>query len=107
MNAITSVPLDEYLATSYRPDCEYLDGELVLRNAGERDHSRLQHFLERYLGNREIEWGIVVLPEQRVQVKPTRYRVPDIAVFSPPIPKIRSSELHRSSASKCSRHATP
>src|SRR5471030_3564994 len=28
----TVVTLSEYLATSYRPDCEYLDGELLERN---------------------------------------------------------------------------
>jgi hypothetical protein len=31
------VPLSEYL---YRPDCEYLDGELLKRNIGEWDDSR-------------------------------------------------------------------
>ena len=29
------VPLSQYLTTSYRPDCEYLDGELLERNVGE------------------------------------------------------------------------
>jgi len=32
-NALVS--LDEYLAATYRPDRDYLDGELVERNAGE------------------------------------------------------------------------
>jgi hypothetical protein len=45
----TVVTLSEYLATSYRPDCEYLDGELLERNVGEWDHSRLQMLLSRYL----------------------------------------------------------
>ena len=52
--------LTEYLATSYRPDCEYLDGELLERNAGEWDHSRLQMLLSRYICNREKQWGILV-----------------------------------------------
>ena len=34
MSAGTVVTLSEYLATSYRPDCEYLDGELLERNEG-------------------------------------------------------------------------
>ena len=29
----------EYLRTSYRPDCDYVGGAMVKRNAGERDHS--------------------------------------------------------------------
>jgi Uma2 family endonuclease len=76
------VPLSEYLETSYRPDCEYLDGELLERNVGEWDHSRLQMLLSRYLSNHEKQWGIIVVPEQRVQIKATRFRVPDISVLA-------------------------
>jgi Uma2 family endonuclease len=86
MSTTTVVPLAEYLATSYRPDCEYLDGELLERNVGEWDHSRLQGLLFRYLSNREKQWGILVVPEQRVQVKARRFRVPDIAVLAGPPP---------------------
>src|SRR6266567_5952112 len=82
----TVVTLSEYLATSYRPDREYLDGELLERNVGEWDHSRLQMLLSRYLSNREKQWGILVVPEQRVQVKATRFRVPDISVLTGPPP---------------------
>jgi hypothetical protein len=45
VSTLTVVPLAEYLETSYRPDCEYLEGELLERNAGEWDHSRLQMLL--------------------------------------------------------------
>lgn len=78
----TTVPLTEYLNTSYRPDCEYLDGELLERNVGEWDHSRLQMLLSGFLSNREKEWGILVVIEQRVRVKRTRFRVSDIAVLT-------------------------
>ncbi len=83
-STVTAVPLEEYLDTSYRPDCEYLDGEMLERNVGEWDHSRLQTLLSRDLCNRENELGIVVVVEQRVQVKPRRFRVPDIAVLAKP-----------------------
>jgi Uma2 family endonuclease len=86
MSTVVTVPLQEYLDTIYRPDREYIDGEVLERNLGELDHSRLQMLLSRYLSNREKQWGIVVLPEQRVQVKTTRYRVPDISVIFGPIP---------------------
>ncbi len=82
----TLVPLAEYLNTSYRPDCDYLEGELLERNVGEWDHSRLQMLLARYLSNREKQWGILVVPEQRVQVKAKRFRVPDITVVLGGIP---------------------
>jgi Uma2 family endonuclease len=80
------VPLSEYLATCYRPDCEYLDGELLERNVGEWDHSRLQSLVSRYLCNREKRWGILVVLAQRMQVKATRFRVPDISVLAGPPP---------------------
>jgi len=86
MPALTGVSLDEYLETSYSPDCDYLEGEILERNVGEYDHSRLQMLLSRYLSNREDQWGILVLPEQRVQVKAKRFRVPDITVLKGPPP---------------------
>ncbi len=82
MSTATVVQLSEYLSTSYRPDCEYLDGELLERNVGEWDHSRLQGLLCRYLSNREKQWDIIVVPEQRVRVKASRFRVPDILVMA-------------------------
>ena len=62
MPTAVAVSVSEYLATSYRPDCDYLDGELLERNVGEWDHSRLQMLVSRYLSNREAEWGILVVP---------------------------------------------
>ena len=81
VSTTTTVPLEEYLETTYRPDCDYLEGELLERNVGEWDHSRLQMLLSRYLCDREGQWGILVVPEQRVQVKGRRFRVPDITVL--------------------------
>ena len=82
MASATLIPVEEYLHTTYRPDREYLEGVLVERNVGERDHSQLQGALTSYLFNRRKQWRIVVLPEQRVQVKPRRYRIPDISVLN-------------------------
>ena len=82
MSTATGVSLSEYLNTSYRPDCDYLDGELLERNVGEWDHSRLQTLLARYLSNREKQWGIIVVTEQRVQVKARRFRIPDVTVVA-------------------------
>jgi Uma2 family endonuclease len=84
MGAATLVSVEEYLNTSYRPDCDYVDGVVEERNLGERDQSRLQHRLERFLGALEDRLGIFVLPQQRVQVKPTRFRIPDICVMRSP-----------------------
>ena len=75
------VSLEEYLNTSYRPDCDYVDGVVLERNLGEFDHSRLQMAVSGYFYQRQREWGIVVVPEQRVQVSPTRFRIPDVCVI--------------------------
>ena len=77
----TLVSVEEYLHTSYRPDCEYIDGVILERNLGESDHSRLQGAIFAYMFYREKQWNISVVPEQRVQVKRTRFRVPDVCVI--------------------------
>jgi Uma2 family endonuclease len=77
----TLVSVEEYLSTSYRPDCEYIDGVILERNLGGDDHSSLQGALTAFFFNRRKEWNIRVRPEQRVQVKATRFRVPDVCVI--------------------------
>src|SRR5579862_2239833 len=77
----TLISVEEYLATSYRPDVDYVDGRIEERNLGQRDHSNLQMVLSAYLFARAKQWDIRVYPEQRVQVKPGRFRVPDICVI--------------------------
>lgn len=73
--------MEEYLATSYRPDCDYVDGEIEERNLGEKEHSILQQALVFLFRLNRDTWSVEVFPELRVQVKPTRYRVPDITVL--------------------------
>ena len=74
------ISVEEYLATSYRPDCDYVDGEIEERNLGEKEHSILQQALVFLFRLNRDTWSVEVFPELRVQVKPTRYRVPDITV---------------------------
>lgn len=81
MAAATQISVDEYLKTTYRPDCDYVDGQVQERNLGERDHSRPQMLLSAYFFAREKEWRIIVMPEQRVQVNPHRFRIPDVCVL--------------------------
>jgi Uma2 family endonuclease len=74
------IPVEVYLTTVYRPDCDYVDGEVLERTLGEREHSYVQVALSSYFFNRRKVLGIEVYPEQRVQVKPRRYRIPDVCV---------------------------
>ena len=78
--APTLVSLEEYLHTIYKPDVDYVDGELLERNMAEVDHGRIQGLTTGYFITRRKEWNITVLPETRVQVKPTRFRIPDICI---------------------------
>lgn len=90
------IPVEKYLRTTYRPDREYVDGHLEIRNMGDWDHSRLQFALLLYLGTREREWGIYVVGECRLQVKPDNFRIPDVMVLSrdrKPEPIIRDAPL--------------
>ena len=74
------ISLDEYLSTVYEPDCEYVDGELVERNAGELEHSGLLGVIMALLYNQRLQYGIHIFPVLHIQVAATRYRIPDITV---------------------------
>ena len=82
MASRTLVSVEEYLRTSYRPDCDYVDGEIVERNLGELDHSDLQGEIITYFRTRLRKSGAYAYPEQRVQVSPTRFRIPDVCVLT-------------------------
>ena len=42
MSSATLISVSEYLKSSYRPDCDYVDGRVEERNVGEHDHAALQ-----------------------------------------------------------------
>jgi Uma2 family endonuclease len=76
------IPLNEYLSTNFRPDREYVDGEIRERNVGKWEHARVQWLLAVWFGAHEKEWGIVGSTEQRVRVAEKRVRVPDVVVLT-------------------------
>jgi Uma2 family endonuclease len=80
MASAVQIPVEEYLNTSYRPDCEYIDGEVRERNVGKWEHSRIQALLAAWFTVREREWGILTATEQRVRVSQSRVRIPDVVV---------------------------
>ena len=57
MTIAALVSLEDYLRTSYDPDCEYVDGRLLERNMGEPDHAGLQGLLIGWLLFRRKELG--------------------------------------------------
>jgi Uma2 family endonuclease len=86
MSTATLVSVEEYLGTSYRPDCDYVDGSLLERNVGQKDHSKLQCMLIVWFHERRRALGIEVFPEQRIRVSGKRFRIPDVCLVQIPEP---------------------
>ncbi|MDP9169439.1 MAG: Uma2 family endonuclease [Acidobacteriota bacterium] len=85
----TLISVEQYLKTSYRPDCDYVDGEVLERNLGEFEHGSMQGEIVHFIKTRypRLRWRVV--PEQRVQVKATRFRVPDVCLLGENAPRER------------------
>lgn len=81
MSVTRVVSVQEYLSTSYRPDCDYVEGAIEERNLGEFDHARLQLLIGAALMQGESRYGILAVTEQHVEVTADRYRVPDVCVI--------------------------
>lgn len=80
------IPVSEYLNTTYRPDRDYIDGELKERTVGETPHSTVQGvFAAIFLANRTA-WSVRPFTEQRVQTSKDHYRVADVCVMRLGIP---------------------
>ena len=82
MATVLQIPLDQYLGSSYRPDREYVDGEIRERNVGKWEHARVQWLLAAWFFAHEKQWGITGSTEQRVRVSQHRVRVPDVVVLT-------------------------
>jgi Uma2 family endonuclease len=91
MATANRISLEEYLHTTYEPDCDYVDGVLEDRNVGKRRHSRTQMRLIQTLSPIAASFGLEPLPEQRLQVSPTKVRIPDVCL----VPKSDDSEVPR------------
>jgi Uma2 family endonuclease len=90
MSAIqTRISVEEYLGTMYRPDRDYIDGQVLERNMGETPHARLQRFFIVFFQPFEDQFNFETLPELRLQTKPTHFRVPDVMLVPLPNPEPR------------------
>ena len=81
MAIATQMSVEEYLRTSFDPDCEYVDGEVLERNEGEKDHSKVQKRL------------IVLFAKLRRSVG--RFLAPGMAIQSDRPPLSSARLLHR------------
>jgi Uma2 family endonuclease len=83
------VTVEEYLKTSYRPDCDYVDGRIEERNVGEYDHGLLQLLLGVLFTNHRGAWGVRAVTDVRTQVNRTNFRVPDLSILRADAPRER------------------
>lgn len=73
---------DEYLRTSFADgDREYVNGLIVERNSGEKDHSKTQKKLIVFFDRLERTHAVFAFPEQRIRISANRFRVPDVCVY--------------------------
>src|SRR4051794_11120967 len=83
MATALAIPFEQFLRTTFRPDCDYIDGQVVERNVREYFHARMQGLIYFELQRRAGE-RYRVLPELRVRVGPERCRIPDVCVKALP-----------------------
>ncbi len=72
--------IEEYLHTSFRPDCDFVDGHIEERNVGDLLHSLLQVEVAFWFRARQQEWQIRTMTELRTRVSASRVRLPDVSV---------------------------
>ena len=79
--------LEEYLQTTYKPDCDFVDDHIEERNVGKFDHNRIQALVLAWFMSQEKLWNVVAVPEQRTQVSAGRVRIPDVCLIRADIPR--------------------
>jgi Uma2 family endonuclease len=84
----TLMPIELYLRLSdeFEPDADYVDGEIELRPMGEYDHTTWQTAIQTWFLKNALQWNIRARQELRVQVSPTRFRIPDVVVWDRSLP---------------------
>src|SRR5579863_965529 len=83
--------VEEYLRSHYEPECELINGELVQKPIGTREHMRMEKKLLEILARYEQQGKGEVLHEQSV-LKVDEVRIPDL-VFSPPAARFQNGIL--------------
>lgn len=80
MDVQAPVSVDEYLATAYDPDVEYVDGVLEERNVGDWLHSLIQSNI--IFAIRRKYPSLYAMPELRSRTSQTRFRLPDVSIVT-------------------------
>ena len=81
------ISVEEYLATAWHPDCDFIDGEVRERTIGEFSHGRMQVNIGVWLRAREKEWRFLAVPEVRLQLSTSTFRIPDLMLIASDAPR--------------------
>lgn len=74
MSSTTLISLDEYLRTSYKPACEYIDGVLRQKPMPTKLHAWIEFMLVTLLRRQ----GVDALAEVTVRLTQTKFLIPDV-----------------------------
>jgi Uma2 family endonuclease len=72
------VSVEDYLRSSYKPACEYIDGVLWQKPMPTYKHGKMEYRVSMLINTAGI--GFEAIPEQTVQLRSTKFLVPDVAV---------------------------
>jgi Uma2 family endonuclease len=80
------ISVDEYLHTSFHPDCDFIEGEVVERNVGKRRHGYAQARIAAWFVHHQQALRLDPFTELGMRVGPNRIRIPDVVVSEVPLP---------------------
>jgi Uma2 family endonuclease len=92
MATVTAGALEEYLATDYGPDVDFIDGVVKERGMAAPSHGLVETATVSWFRARRRELGIWAMVEVRLKISSARFRVPDVMVGRNPIPVGRAVE---------------
>jgi Uma2 family endonuclease len=79
--------IDEYLQINYKPDVDFVDGEIEERIMGQYDHGKIQGLIHFLFTLNAKAWETDAIVEQRIRVAATRVRICDVAVLRADAPR--------------------
>ncbi|MFZ1086993.1 MAG: Uma2 family endonuclease [Terracidiphilus sp.] len=80
------VPVEEYLQSSWSPDAEYIDGQIVERNRGDDAHSSWQGAILFWFNRQAVRAGIRVRPSLLMQADSNTFLIPDVTLLDRNLP---------------------
>lgn len=85
MGVGTLISLEEYLSTTYRPDCDFVEGHVLERNLGKPGHGYAQALIcSWFVRHAELLPGLMPFSETRLHLAPRRIRIPDVMICELP-----------------------